>query len=76
VRSIYTSVTLLFVLVTIFFFGPESISGFILVMIFGTIIGTYSSIFIASPLLYLANKNKKLSIYKKVVVNPEDKIVV
>lgn len=75
-RSIYTSVTLLFVLITIFFFGPESISGFILVMIFGTIIGTYSSIFIASPLLYLANKNKKLSIYKKEIINPEDKIVV
>lgn len=75
-RSIYTSMTLLFVLITIFFFGPESISGFILVMIFGTIIGTYSSIFIASPLLYMANKNKKLSIYKKVEINPEDKIVV
>lgn len=75
-RSIYTSVTLLFVLITIFFFGPESISGFILVMIFGTLIGTYSSIFIASPLLYLANKDKKLSIYKKEVINPEDKIVV
>ena len=76
VRSIYTSITLLFVLITIFFFGPESISGFILVMIFGTLIGTYSSIFIASPLLYLANKNKTLSVYKKVIVNPDDKIVV
>lgn len=75
-RSIYTSVTLLFVLLTIFFFGPESISGFILVMIFGTIIGTYSSIFIASPLLYMANKNKKISIYKKIEISPEDKIVV
>ena len=45
-------------------------------MIFGTIIGTYSSIFIASPLLYIANKNKKLSIYKKVEISAEDKIVV
>lgn len=76
VRSIYTSVTLLFVLITIFFFGPETISGFVLVMIFGTVVGTYSSIFIASPLFYLANKDKKLSIYKKVKVNPDDKIVV
>ena len=76
VRSIYTSMTLLFVLITIFFFGPESISGFILVMIFGTVIGTYSSIFIASPLLYMANRNKKLSIYKKVEISEEDKIVV
>jgi preprotein translocase SecF subunit len=75
-RSIYTSLTLFFVLVTIFFFWPETISGFILVMLFGTIVWTYSSIFIASPILYITNKNKKLSIYKKVVVNPDDKIVV
>ena len=66
VRSIYTSATLLFVLITIFLFGPETISGFVLVMIFGTIVGTYSSIFIASPLFYIVNKNKKLSVYKKV----------
>jgi preprotein translocase subunit SecF len=45
-------------------------------MLFGTIIGTYSSIFIASPILYIINKNKKLTEYKKVVINPEDKIVV
>ncbi|QFR39275.1 protein translocase subunit SecF [Candidatus Gracilibacteria bacterium 28_42_T64] len=75
-RSIYTSLTLAFVLITIFFFGPETIKGFVLVMIFGTIVGTYSSIFIASPILYMVNKNKKLSVYKKVVIDPEDKIVV
>lgn len=75
-RSIYTSLTLVFVLFTIFFFWPESIKWFILTMILGTLIGTYSSIFIASPILYEVNKNKKLSKYKKVVVNPDDKIVV
>jgi preprotein translocase subunit SecF len=45
-------------------------------MLFGTIIGTYSSIFMASPILYIVNKNKKLSVYKKVIINPNDKIVV
>jgi len=45
-------------------------------MIFGTIVGTYSSIFIASPILYIVNKDKKLSVYKKIIVKPEDKIVV
>lgn len=75
-RSIFTSLTLIFVLVAVFFFWPESISGFILVMIFGTIVGTYSSIFVASPLLYEMNKNKKLEIIKKKVYNPDDKIVV
>ncbi len=75
-RSIYTSLTLLFVLITTLFAWPESISWFILVMIFGTIIWTYSSIFVASPLLYQINKNKKLSLIEKKVYNPDDKIVV
>lgn len=76
VRSIYTSLTLFFVLLTIFIFWPESINWFILALLFGTIFGTYSSIFIASPLLYEANKNKTLSVYKKIEYNPDDKIVV
>jgi len=75
-RSIYTSLTLLFVLITTLFAWPESISWFILVMIFWTIVGTYSSIFVASPLLFEINKNKKLSIIEKKKYNPEDKIVV
>lgn len=75
-RSIYTSLTIFFVLLTIFIFWPKTLSGFILVMLFGTIVGTYSSIFMASPILYVVNKNKKLSAYKKVIVDPNDKIVV
>jgi len=75
-RSIYTSLTLLFVLFTIFFFGPESVRGFVLVMIFGTIVGTYSSIFIASPLLFEINKNAVLKAYEENKKSPEDKIVV
>jgi preprotein translocase subunit SecF len=34
-----------------FFFGPESLKGFTLALLFGTIVGTYSSVFLASPLL-------------------------
>jgi preprotein translocase SecF subunit len=75
-RSIFTSLTLFFVLLTIFLFWPESLSGFIFVMMIGTIIWTCSSIFIASPLLYEMNKNKKLTIYRKNIERPEDKIVV
>ncbi len=75
-RSMYTSLTLAFVLFTIFVFGPETIKWFTLVMIFGTIVGTYSSVFIASPMLFEINKNKKLQVYKKKVIRPEDKIVV
>lgn len=51
-RSLYTSFTVFIVLVVMFFFGPEAINGFILALIFGTVIGTYSSVAIAAPLLY------------------------
>jgi preprotein translocase subunit SecF len=45
-------------------------------MIYGTIFGTYSSIFIASPILYEVNKNKNLEVYKKIIIKNEDKYVV
>lgn len=75
-RSIYTSLTLIFVLFSIFLFWPEAIRWFILLMIYGTIFGTYSSIFIASPILYEVNKNKNLEVYKKIIIKNEDKYVV
>lgn len=50
-RTILTSVTTLIALFSLFFFGTEVIKGFIFAMIWGVIVGTYSSIFIAAPLL-------------------------
>jgi len=50
-RSINTSFTTLIVLFTILLFGGQSIRDFILALIIGVAIGTYSSIFLASPLL-------------------------
>lgn len=50
-RSINTSLTTLFVLLTTYFFGGESVRHFVLALILGIVFGTYSSIFIASPLL-------------------------
>lgn len=50
-RSINTSLTLVLVLLAMIFWGPSSLFYFILVILIGTIIGTYSSIFLASPLL-------------------------
>jgi preprotein translocase subunit SecF len=38
--------------------------------------GTYSSIFVAAPILYLINKNKDLKIYEKKVIKDEDKVIV
>lgn len=50
-RSLFVSSTVMIVLVALFFFGPESLRGFVLALIFGTIVGTYSSVCVASPLL-------------------------
>ncbi len=50
-RSINTSVSTLFVLSTIYFFGGESIKYFTLALMMGIFIGTYSSIFLASPVI-------------------------
>lgn len=51
VRSINTSVTTLLVLFTLYLFGGESIRYFALALIIGITIGTYSSVFVASPLI-------------------------
>ena len=60
-RTILTSVTTLLALFALFIFGGANIAGFTLVMIWGVIIGTYSSIFIAGPLLmYLKLKQSSL----------------
>jgi preprotein translocase subunit SecF len=48
-RTIMTSLTVLLVLVSLFFLGGEVIHGFSMVLLFGVFFGTYSSIFIASP---------------------------
>jgi len=50
-RTINTSLTMIFVLLIMFIFGGESIRGFIFAMLIGIIVGTYSSLFIATPVL-------------------------
>ncbi|MEO5884329.1 MAG: protein translocase subunit SecF [Candidatus Limnocylindrales bacterium] len=50
-RSVMTSLTVLITLLSLFLFGGAAISDFILALLIGIIIGTYSSIFVASPLL-------------------------
>ena len=55
-RSVSTSFTLILVLLAIFFMGPLSLRFFVLTILVGTVVGTYSSIFIASPLLVVWQK--------------------
>jgi preprotein translocase subunit SecF len=59
-RSVNTSLTLIIVLIALLFLGPQSLQYFILTMLVGTIFGTYSSIFVASPLLHLWGKRGKV----------------
>lgn len=54
-RTILTSVTTLIALFILFFFGGEVIKGFSFAMIWGVLVGTYSSIFVATPLLMSMN---------------------
>ena len=51
-RTINTSLTTLIVLVAIFIFGGDSIKGFMFALIIGVVVGTYSSLFVASPIMY------------------------
>lgn len=52
-RSINTSLTLVLVLIALLFWGPPALFYFILTILVGTLVGTYSSICVASPLLYI-----------------------
>ncbi|TXE09902.1 protein translocase subunit SecDF [Seonamhaeicola algicola] len=63
-RTLNTSLTTLVVLLAIFIFGGDSIRGFMFALIVGVIVGTYSSLFIATPIMYdtvskLDDKKKK-----------------
>ncbi len=58
VRSLNTSLTVLFVLLALLLFGGETIKYFVLALFLGVLVGTYSSIFIASPALVLWQKWK------------------
>ncbi len=51
-RTLNTSLTTLVVLLAIFIFGGDSIRGFMFALIVGVIVGTYSSLFIATPVMY------------------------
>jgi len=58
-RTIITSVTTLLALLSIFILGGEILRGFALAMIIGVLVGTYSSIFVASPILKYLNVSFK-----------------
>jgi len=66
-RTIITSVTTLLALVSIYLFGGEILKGFSLAMIMGVVFGTYSSIYIANPILV------KLRVSQKTILKEDTK---
>ena len=58
-RSVNTSVTVIVVLLALYFVGPDATKDFSLTLIVGMVAGTYSSIFLASPMLILLEKYQK-----------------
>lgn len=57
-RSINTSLTVIIALLALFFFGPVTTKNFALVLVVGMFFGTYSSIFVASPILVLVGNHE------------------
>ena len=60
-RSILTSLATLMALIALYLFGGEVIRGFSFAMIWGVVVGTYSSIFIASPVLILLGTKREMA---------------
>jgi SecD/SecF fusion protein len=71
-RTLNTSLTTLIVLFAIFLFGGESIKGFMLALIIGVVVGTYSSVFIATPVMYDTMKKSKGKLTPKELKEEEE----
>ena len=64
-RTINTSLTTFFVLLIIFIFGGEVIRGFMFALMVGVVVGTYSSLFVASPIMLDTIKKKEVKSKRK-----------
>ena len=64
-RTLNTSLTTLVVLLSMFFIGAESIRGLLFAIIVGVIVGTYSSLFIATPVMFDTVKKKGIDLTDK-----------
>ncbi len=57
-RTLNTGMATIFVLIVIFIFGGEVIRGFVFALLFGIVFGTYSSLFVSTPVLYETTRGK------------------
>uniref|UniRef100_A0A7V4LDD1 Protein export membrane protein SecD/SecF C-terminal domain-containing protein n=1 Tax=Desulfobacca acetoxidans TaxID=60893 RepID=A0A7V4LDD1_9BACT len=71
-RTIVTSVTVFLVVVALYFFGGVVLEDFALAMILGVMVGTYSSVFVASPIIFAWRKEvKRVQIQREKVIELE-----
>ena len=75
-RTLNTSLTTLVVLIAIFMFGGDSIRGFMFALIVGIVVGTYSSLFIATPLMYDSVRKKEDKGLANKAKDEEEEVVV
>lgn len=64
-RTINTSLSTLLVLIVMFVFGADSLRGFIFALIIGVVVGVYSTLYIATPIMYDTAKNTGLKLKTK-----------
>ncbi len=74
-RTLNTSLTTMIVLLSIFIFGAESIRGLIFALMIGVLVGTYSSLFIATPVMFDTVKKKGIDLTDKNKKEEEEDIV-
>jgi SecD/SecF fusion protein len=66
-RTILTSVTTFMAVLVLFIFGGQALSDFSLTIMIGVVVGTYSSIFIASPIVYLFSKFRGINLRRELL---------
>lgn len=72
-RTVITSGTSLFAVISIFLFGGESLNSFALALLIGIVFGTYSSIYVAAPLILEMERLIKSRVIKEKPINPQVK---
>ena len=73
-RTILTSLTTLITVVSLLLFGGPALNDFSFAIIIGVIVGTYSSIFVASPIVYWWAKKKKVNLRREILDADQDDI--
>jgi len=76
-RSLNTSLTTMFAVLALLIFGGDSLKSFVVALLIGVVVGTYSSMFLATPLVYIMTKNRNsLEKFDEKEKEEEEKILV